>query len=83
MKNKPNLWLVHCSAGCGTYMKRGSNSLMYPVCRRCRRRMGVRLCEYCNRPFRPSTPREGAIYCSIKCAAKNRWREYRMRLAGE
>jgi hypothetical protein len=66
-------WLRLCAGGCGKVLKRGMNSLQDPICRRCRRRGALLVCEHCNRPFRARNGSLAQRYCSVKHAALGRW----------
>jgi hypothetical protein len=59
------VWLVKCLGGCGNTLRRGSNSWQKPLCRRCRRRRSLNVCEFCNQPFHSSSGRLQAKFCCL------------------
>lgn len=66
--------MVSCAGGCGKRLKRGSNSLQRPICRVCRGRGRVLLCEYCNMPFRSPNGHLTGKYCSRNHQMRDRWK---------
>lgn len=70
------VWVVLCAGGCGKRLKRGVNSLAQPMCRPCRKRQRVLLCEYCNMPFRPGNGSLVTKYCSVRHGLLARWLEW-------
>lgn len=72
------VWLVSCLGGCGERLKRGPNSLEHPVCRVCRARGRVILCEYCDMPFRSLTGSLTAKYCSSRHFMLDRWKTWHL-----
>lgn len=70
------VWVVSCAGGCGKRLKRGMNSLAQPMCRSCRKRHRVILCEYCSKPFRPGNGALEARTCSVSHGLLVRWLEW-------
>lgn len=52
-----------------------------PICRACRQRQRVLVCDYCQKPFRPTSGTLTQRYCSIQHGALGRWLNWRDRVA--